>query len=155
MQERTHAFAMKSQIWLLDPRPNLRSMVKAVGDGFALSEATNTPVMLMVWIRSCHVTGTFIARDNVRPSLSVREALSAPRSDFARVVLPPMSYAHEQDKILNRMPAALAYIVEHGLNERFGPEDASLGIVVQGGMYNGTIRALQRLGLARARATCW
>ena len=23
MQERTHAFAMKSQIWLLDPRPNL------------------------------------------------------------------------------------------------------------------------------------
>jgi len=24
MQERTHAFAMKSQIWLLDPRPNLR-----------------------------------------------------------------------------------------------------------------------------------
>ena len=23
MQERSHAFAMKSQIWLLDPRPNL------------------------------------------------------------------------------------------------------------------------------------
>src|SRR5574340_1452946 len=25
MQERSHAFAMKSQMWLLDPRPNLRS----------------------------------------------------------------------------------------------------------------------------------
>ena len=30
MQERSHAFAMKSQIWLLDPRPNLPSIVKAV-----------------------------------------------------------------------------------------------------------------------------
>ena len=38
MQERTHAFAMKSQIWLLDPRPNLESMVQAVEDGFQLSE---------------------------------------------------------------------------------------------------------------------
>jgi indolepyruvate ferredoxin oxidoreductase alpha subunit len=27
MQERSHAFAMKSQIWLLDPRPNLESIV--------------------------------------------------------------------------------------------------------------------------------
>lgn len=86
----------------------------------------------MVRIRSCHVTGTFVARDNVRPPLSVRDALSAPRSDFRRVVLPPMSYAHEQDKVLNRMPAALAYIVGHGLNERFGPANAPLGIVVQG-----------------------
>ena len=43
MQERSHAFAMKSQIWLLDPRPNLESIVKAVEDGFELSEATNTP----------------------------------------------------------------------------------------------------------------
>ena len=30
MQERSHAFAMKSQVWLLDPRPNLPSIVKAV-----------------------------------------------------------------------------------------------------------------------------
>jgi indolepyruvate ferredoxin oxidoreductase, alpha subunit len=58
MQERSHAFAMKSQFWLLDPRPNLPCIVKAVGDGFELSEASNTPVMLMVRIRACHVTGS-------------------------------------------------------------------------------------------------
>ena len=46
MQERTHAFAMKSQIWLLDPRPNLPSIVNMVEKGFELSEASNTPVML-------------------------------------------------------------------------------------------------------------
>jgi indolepyruvate ferredoxin oxidoreductase alpha subunit len=33
MQERSHAFAMKSQVWLLDPRPNLPSIVKAVETG--------------------------------------------------------------------------------------------------------------------------
>ncbi|KAF0115099.1 MAG: indolepyruvate ferredoxin oxidoreductase alpha subunit [Rhodobacteraceae bacterium] len=148
MQERTHPFAMKAQMWLLDPRPNLPSIVKAVSDGFDLSEASNTPVMLMVRIRSCHVTGSFTARDNQRPKLTVRDALSNPRSDFNRVVLPPMSFAHEQDKVKNRWPAAEAFIRERGLNEHFGPNDAPLGIVVQGGMYNGLIRALQRLGLA-------
>ena len=147
MQERTHAFAMKSQFWLLDPRPNLPSIVKAVSDAFALSEASNTPVMLMVRIRSCHVTGSFVARDNQRPRLSVKQALANPRSDFARVVLPPMSYAHEQDKVKNRWPAAEAFIRDRALNEMFGP-DAPFGIVMQGGMYNGVIRALQRLGLA-------
>src|SRR4030081_3644644 len=30
MQERTHAFAMKSQMWLLDPRPHLPHIVPAV-----------------------------------------------------------------------------------------------------------------------------
>lgn len=148
MQERSHAFAMKSQFWLLDPRPNLPSIVKAVGDGFELSEASNTPVMLMVRIRSCHVTGSFPTRDNKRPTLSVRQALSNPQKDFSRVVLPPMSYMHEQDKVKKRWPAAEKYIMEHGLNERFGPEQSRIGIVCQGGMYNGVVRALQRLGLA-------
>jgi indolepyruvate ferredoxin oxidoreductase alpha subunit len=126
MQERTHPFAMKAQMWLLDPRPNLPSIVKAVSDGFDLSEASNTPVMLMVRIRSCHVTGSFTARANQRPKLTVREALSNPRSDFNRVVLPPMSYAHEQDKVKNRWPAAEAFIRDRGLNEVFGPTDAPL-----------------------------
>lgn len=148
MQERSHAFAMKSQFWLLDPRPNLPSIVQAVKQGFELSEASNTPVMLMVRIRSCHVTGQFECADNLRPPLSVRDALSEPRRDFARVVLPPMSYQHERDKVENRWPAAERFITEQGLNEMFGPETAPVGLVVQGGMYNGVIRALQRLGLA-------
>lgn len=148
MQERSHAFAMKSQFWLLDPRPNLPCITRAVQDGFELSEASNTPVMLMVRIRSCHVTGSFQTRDNQRPRLSVKDALSNPQSDFARVVLPPMSFAHEQDKIRNRWPAAERFIRERQLNEVFGPATAPVGLVLQGGMYNGAIRALQRLGLA-------
>ncbi|WP_299351944.1 indolepyruvate ferredoxin oxidoreductase subunit alpha [uncultured Shimia sp.] len=148
MQERSHAFAMKSQFWLMDPRPNLPSIVKSVGDSFELSEASNTPVMLMVRIRACHVTGSFECRDNQRPDLTVEDALSNPRRDWNRVVLPPMSYAHEQDKITTRWPNAQNHIMERGLNEVFGPESGELGIICQGGMYNGVIRSLQRLGLA-------
>mgnify|MGYP005749666245 CR=1 FL=1 len=148
MQERTHAFAMKSQMWLLDPRPNLPSIVKAVGDGFELSEVSNTPVMLTVRIRACHVTGSFETRDNKAPTLTVAEALANPRSDFKRVVLPPFSFVHEHEKIDQRWPAAEKFIREKGLNEFFGPKQAKIGFVLQGGMYNNVIRALQRLGLA-------
>jgi len=148
MQERTHGFAMKSQFWLMDPRPNLPSIVDSVKNGFELSEASNTPVMLMVRIRCCHVTGSYKTKDNVSPPLSVKDALSDPKRDFSRVVLPPMSYVHELDKVNNRWPAAEKFIIEKELNEIFGPATSSIGIVIQGGMYNGVIRALQRLGLA-------
>ncbi len=148
MQERSHAFAMKSQIWLLDPRPNLESIVKAVEDGFELSEASNTPVMLEVRIRSCHVHGSFIAKDNKQPSFSLREALEHPRRDTERVVLPPATYLHEREKIEQRWPAAVKFIKERKVNEFFGPEAADVGIVVQGGFYNSVMRSLQQLGLA-------
>ena len=42
IQERSHAFAMKSQIWLLDPRPDLPTIVRMVEHGFALSEASRS-----------------------------------------------------------------------------------------------------------------
>src|SRR5678809_1785753 len=70
MQERVHAFAMKSQMWLLDPRPNLPSIVQAVEQGFELSEASNTPVMLEMRVRACHVHGRFLAKNNVRPKFT-------------------------------------------------------------------------------------
>ena len=150
MQERTHAFAMKSQIWLLDPRPNLESIVAFVEHGFALSEASNTPVMLELRVRACHVYGRFIARDNRRPAFSVQDAMARPVRDTGRIVLPPASFAHEQEKIRVRWPTAVRYITEHRLNEVFADGSADIGIVLQGGLYNQVIRALQRLGLSDA-----
>src|SRR5437660_9439574 len=81
MQERSHAFAMKSQMWLLDPRPNLPSIVDAVEREFALSEASNTPVMLELRIRACHVHGSFIANDNVRPRVTLKDGMEKPVRD--------------------------------------------------------------------------
>ena len=148
MQERSHPFAMKSQVWLLDPRPNLPSIVKAVEDGFELSEVSHTPVMLEVRIRACHVHGRFATKTNKKPSFSLREALENPRRDIERVVLPPASYLHEREKVEQRWPAAVKFIKERKLNEFFGPQNADVGIVTQGGMYNSVMRALQQLGLA-------
>ena len=148
MQERSHAFAMKSQIWLLDPRPNLPSIVRAVEQGFELSEASNTPVMLELRIRACHVYGSFDARDNVRPAFGLKDALANPVRDTDRIVLPPASYRQEKDKIEKRWPAAVRFIKEHALNEFFEGEADDIGIVMQGGMYNTALRALAVLGLA-------
>jgi indolepyruvate ferredoxin oxidoreductase alpha subunit len=148
MQERTHAFAMKSQVWLLDPRPHLPSIVKAVHDGFALSEATRTPVMLELRIRSCHLHGRFTTRENRRPAHTLKEAIEHPRRDVSRIVLPPASFLHEREKIEQRWPAALKFIAEHGLNEMTVGDIGHIGIVMLGGMTNNVLRALKLLGLA-------
>jgi indolepyruvate ferredoxin oxidoreductase, alpha subunit len=148
MQERTHAFAMKSQIWLLDPRPNLAKMVEMVETAFELSEASHTPVMLELRVRTCHVTGRFTAKDNVRPPMTVGDAARNPVRDTDRIVLPPASFLHEVEKIEHRWPAALAFIRDRRLNERFGPDGGDIGIIVQGGLYNTANRALELIGLS-------
>jgi indolepyruvate ferredoxin oxidoreductase alpha subunit len=148
MQERSHAFAMKSQMWLLDPRPNLPSMVQAVEDGFQLSEASNTPVMLEVRIRACHVHGQFVAKNNKRPDFTLKQALENPVRDVNRIVLPPANFAQDKDKLERRWPAAVNFIKEKKLNEHFGPEEGEIGIITLGGHYNGVMRGLQQLGLA-------
>ncbi len=148
MQERTHAFAMKSQMWLLDPRPNLETIVSLTEQAFELSEVSHTPVMLEVRIRACHVHGSFIAKDNKKPEFTLAEALENPRRDTGRIVLPPASFMHEQEKIRQRLPAALKFIRERGLNETMPGDIPEIGIVLQGGMYNGVMRALKLLGLA-------
>ena len=150
MQERSHAYALKSQIWLLDPRPNLPTLVRMVEEAFALSEASNTPVMLEVRIRTCHVHGQFVAKDNQRPRFTLREALENPVRDVNRIVLPPASFLHEREKLERRGPAAIEFVKQHKLNEIFGPGNGDVGIVMLGGMYNTTMRALQYLGLADA-----
>ena len=154
MQERSHAFAMKSQLWLLDPRPNLPMITDAVEKGFELSEASNTPVMLQLRIRACHVHGSFIAKDNRRPALTVREAKAAPNRDTSRIVLPPANFLHEKEKIENRLPAAIEYIKNNQLNEFFDGNTADYGLIVQGGLYNTVIRALNILGLADSFGNC-
>ena len=150
MQERSHAYAMKSQIWLMDPRPDLPTMVNMVEKAFELSEASNTPVMVEVRIRGCHVHGRFKTKDNKKPAYTLKQALENPVRDVNRIVLPPASFTHEKHKVEKRWPAAVNFIRDHKLNEFFGPAEADVGIILQGGMYNGVIRALQQLGLSDA-----
>lgn len=147
MQERTYAFAMKAQMWLLDPRPDLPHIVTMIDQGFALSEASNTPVFYMMRVRSCHMTGEFIAKDNVAPSFSVHNPV-IPNREPEKIILPPNVYQQEQAKIAQRWPAATAFIQQQRLNEMFAGKYEQLGIITCGGTYNTVIRALERQGLA-------
>ncbi|MDP6951078.1 MAG: indolepyruvate ferredoxin oxidoreductase subunit alpha [Arenicellales bacterium] len=150
MQERTHAFAAKSQIWLLDPRPDLPAIVDAVETGFELSEATNTPVMLMLRIRTCHVYGSFVSKDNRPGHYNAHHPLEQAVFDYNKVVLPPSSYQQEQLKITERWPEALRFISENKLNQSLPGDYVDIGIIVQGGIYNALNRALETLDLADA-----
>src|ERR671932_289567 len=132
IQERTHAFALKSSLWLLDPRPDLPTIVRMVETGFELSEASNTPVMLELRIRACHVFGSFAAKDNRAAAHSAKRRFKAPAPfDYARLSHPP----------------ARRFILDRGLNERLGP-DGDIGVIVQGGLFNALNASLALAGLS-------
>ncbi|MEY2954361.1 MAG: hypothetical protein RLZZ401_2448, partial [Pseudomonadota bacterium] len=150
--ERTHAFALKSSLCLLDPRPDLAVMVRMVEEGFRLSEASSMPAILELRIRACHVRGSFPAKDNLPPAISTRALMQDPaRFDYNKLAHPPVTFRHEKLKSDERIPAARRHILAHGLNELMpGSEHSDLGLIVQGGLYNSLVRGLQQLGLANA-----
>jgi indolepyruvate ferredoxin oxidoreductase alpha subunit len=154
--ERTHAIAMKSSMWMLDPRPNLSSIVETVERGFELSEASNTPVMMELRIRACHVHGSFTAKQNLPPAVSTRRKLEGPPKEFVydRLAHPPAIFRQEKLKADVRLPAARKFIAEKKLNEVFPGAENGVGLIIQGGLYNGVMRALRLLGLADDFGAC-
>jgi indolepyruvate ferredoxin oxidoreductase alpha subunit len=134
--ERTHAVALKSSLWLIDPRPRLPTIVQMVEKGFELSEASRTPVILEMRIRACHMFGSFAAKNNVAPAFSIKNKLEPAKFLYDRLSHPPATYRQEIDKVEQRLPAARRFIVENKLNERLGPVTGDIGIIVQGGMFN-------------------
>lgn len=149
IQERTHAYALKSGMCLLDPRPDLPRLVEMVEQGFGLSEASNMPVLLELRIRACHVRGSFQAKDNRAPAISTRALMAEPAGfDYMRLAHPPVTFRQEKLKVEQRIPAARRYIVENGLNELMPGRREDLGLIVQGGVWPALQRAMQQLGLA-------
>lgn len=84
IQERSYAYALKSSMWLLDPRPDLPTIVRMVEKGLELSEASHAPVMLDLRIRACHVTGQFATKDNRKGEVSGLNRLAGPRASITR-----------------------------------------------------------------------
>ena len=153
IQERTHAFALKSSLWLIDPRPDLPTMVRAVEKGFELSELSNTPVILELRIRACHMFGSFLAKDNVAARYSTKDRLAPAGFNYERLSHPPATFRQEADKVTRRLPAAQKFIRDHGLNERMGPADGDIGIIVQGGLFNVLNGRLALAGLSDVDGT--
>jgi len=149
IQERSYAYALKSSMWLLDPRPDLPSIVRTVEKGFELSEASHAPVMLELRIRACHATGAFTAKDNRKGVVSGLNKLAGPpRFEYGRLAHPPVIFTQEKLKVEQRLPAARKFIREHKLNEIIDGDVNDVGIIVMGGLTNSVLRALERVGLA-------
>src|SRR6201981_2368210 len=116
IQERSYAYAMKSSMWLMDPRPDLPAIVRMVEEGFELSEASHAPVMMELRIRACHVTGEFKAKANRRATFSGKNRLAGPpRFDYGRLAHPPVIYSQERLKVDERLPAAQQFILARQL----------------------------------------
>ena len=149
IQERSYAYAMKSSMWLTDPRPDLPTIARMVEEGFELSETSHAPVMMELRIRACHVTGEFKTKANRRAAFSGRNRLAGPpRFDYGRLAHPPVIYSQERLKVEERLPAAQRFIRARKLNEVIAGDLADVGIIVLGGLTNGVLRALARLDLA-------
>src|SRR5499425_959960 len=149
IQERSYAYAMKSSMWLMDPRPDLPTIVRMVEEGFELSETSHAPVMMELRIRACHVTGEFKTKANRRAAFSGKNRLGGPpRFDYGRLAHPPVIFTQERRKVEERLPAAQRFIRARKLNEVIAGDLAEIGIIALGGLTNGVLRALERLDLA-------
>ena len=146
IQERTHATALKSSMPLIDPRYDMSTIVDLVEKGFELSETSHLPVLMSLRIRACHMTGSFVCKDNKPAKDLRRNAPLEPSYDYDRIVLPPSIYAQEKHKVEERLPAAVDFVRAHRLNERMGGTEKRIGIILQGGTYGVVTRALARLG---------
>ena len=150
IQERTHAFALKSSLCLFDPRPSLQTLARMVEEGFGMSEASNLPAVISLRIRAAHMQGSMVCKDNIRPAISMRDRLQRHSFDFSRISHPPSTYTQEAQKFEKRLPAARRYVLERGLNEVIPGEEKELGIILQGGLTPTALRALLLLGRADA-----
>ena len=148
LQERTHSSALKSSMPLIDPRNGLPSFARFVEESFALSEACHEPVMFSIRIRACHMRGALVCKDNVRPAINRLSPVARPSFSLERINLPPFTYQMEAQKFETRLPAARRHVRERRLNEHFPGPERSIGIVMQGGLWNTTVRGLHALGLA-------
>ena len=149
IQERTHGVALKSTIWLMDPRPNLEVIVRTVHKAFELSEYSHTPVMMQLRIRTCHLQGKFIAKNNIKPQISSTNKVGevAPHN-YDLIAHPPSTYAQEKLKYGQRAKLAKTFISNNSLNELFEGEIEEIGLIVQGGLYNNLIAALKEMNMS-------
>ena len=119
-----------------------------------MSEASHAPVMLELRIRACHVTGAFLAKDNASRRSPASTSSRPPRINFARLVA-SARHLHAGEAQGRAAHAGGARIhPREKLNEFVAGDLKDIGIIVQGGLYNGTLRALERLGLADLFGEC-
>ena len=113
IQERTHAFAMKSQIWLLDPRPTCRRSCAMVEQALrALGSHQHPGDARAAHPRLPRAPARSSPRRTGKPVLEEEPVPEAPASDYGRISpCRPPTYAQEKHKIDVRWPAAVRFLI--------------------------------------------
>ena len=139
----------KSSMWLLDPRPDLPTIVRMVEKGFELSEASHAPVDSGCAC-ACHVTRALRRRPTRASAKSGLNRIDGPpRFDYARLAHPPLTFVQEKLKVDERMPprrpsrASTGSTSSSTATARISASSCSV-------VYGTVLRALARLGLADA-----
>ena len=153
IQERSYAYAMKSSMWLIDPRPDLPTIVRCVEEGLralrgepCAGDAGAAHPRLPRHRRRSPPRTTApapIRRSNRSPG--------PPRFDYARLAHPPVTFVHERLKVESRMPAAQA-LHPRAQAQRGDPRRPRRDRHHRAWAASPTalLRALERLGLADA-----
>jgi len=139
--EKTLPYAYKSGLPILDASASLQHLSDLIHDGFALSEHSGSPVIVLVRSRVGYMSELVKARDNKRPEkVQVKEEI------LERLTFPPYTQMQEIEKYTLRLPKAVEFIKEAGINRIYNHStNKSIGIITHGILTNMVLRALNSI----------
>jgi len=139
--EKTLPYAYKSGLPILDPGASLQHLSDLIQDGFALSEHSGSPVIILIRSRVGYMSDVVKAKDNKRPEkIEIREEI------LERLPFPPYTQIQETDKYRYRLPRAEEFVKENRLNKVYNHiPGKSVGLITHGILTNITHRALESI----------
>ena len=146
--QRTLPWAMKSGIVVIDPRADQQLLLKLTRMSFELSEASNTVVALLLRPQLSHANAEVETGNNAQPRFNTKDKIKASIAEPHRYPLPPNTQRQEIERYSDRLPRAEKFVVANDLNERFGSQQANIGIITHGTVFNTVMRVFSILGLA-------
>ncbi len=139
--EKTLPYAYKSGLPMLDAGASLQHLSDLIQDGFALSEHSGSPVIVLVRSRLGYMSQVVRAKDNKRAEkVEVKEEI------MEKLTFPPYTQVQEAEKYNLRLPKAAEFVKEAGINRVYNHSShQGIGIITHGILTNMVLRALGSL----------
>ncbi|MER3445669.1 MAG: hypothetical protein C4291_02010 [Candidatus Dadabacteria bacterium] len=140
--EKTLPYAYKSGLPILDPGASLQHLSDLIEDGFALSEYSGMPVIVLVRSRVGYMSQIVKARDNKRPEkITVREEI------LEKLPFPPYTQMQESEKYNIRLPRAVEFLKTARINKTYNHRHSNkMGIITHGILTSTVQKVLASMG---------
>lgn len=152
---------MKSQMFgkgwgmpVYDPSGSATDVYRSVKSAFGLSGACGMPVIFLLRTMVGNSIGSVVCEEEIKkaPVNMAEKGMFTPISD--RYPLPPSNKQHMVEKYNTRLPAAIKFIKENGLNRLTRGLQSDVGFITHGGTYNSLITVLAEFGQADVTGRC-